>query len=80
MDSWIELTGSIDYRALSDSVLLGLTSGSIDLHGFLNEQGVENRMTLLNHLETLTHHSAFCNKAQRAYIIRLKTRKVVGRS
>lgn len=39
MDSWIELTGSVDYRALSDSQLLGLTNGSIDLQAFLSQRG-----------------------------------------
>lgn len=39
MIPWTELTGSIDYRALSDSVLLGLTNGSIDLYVFLSEHG-----------------------------------------
>lgn len=72
MTSWMELAGSVDYRALSDSVLLGLTSGSIDLLVFLSER-VENRMTLLNHLETLTSHYPFSTIAKRAYIIRLKT-------
>lgn len=38
MDSWTELTGSVDYRALSDSVLLGLTNGSIDLLVFRSER------------------------------------------
>lgn len=80
MDSWIELTGSVDYRTLSDSQLLGLTNGSIDLHGFLNEYGGEHSMALLKHLETLTYHYSYSTTAKRAYIIRLKTRKIVRRS
>jgi len=39
MNPWTELTGSVDYRALSDSELLCLANGSIDLQVFLSERG-----------------------------------------
>jgi len=80
MNSWAELTGLVDYRTLPDSQLLGLTNGSIDLLVFLNEYGGGHNMALLKHLETLTYHYSYSTIAKRAYIIRLKTRKVVGRS